>query len=206
VTDNDGANHSTSQSVIVTGTGCVSVVDVRVTQPADDVEEILSGKMYLNSSDLELGYDSIHPGNQTEGNQAVGLRFQNVSIPQGVTITAAYLEFETDETGSSPSTVNIVAEASNNASAFASSNYNLTGRPATLASVSWNIPAWDTVNQKHQSPDLSSVVQEVVDRSGWSANNSLVFMIEGSGTRTTESYDGEPTAAPLLHVEYTTGG
>jgi hypothetical protein len=46
----------------------------------------------------------------------------------------------------------------------------------------------------------------VVDRSGWSANNSLVFMIEGSGTRTTESYDGEPTAAPLLHVEYTTDG
>jgi PKD repeat protein len=176
-------------------------VNIRIAQSTDDVEENLAGAMYINSSDLELGNDP-----EFNGDQAVGLRFQNVTIPQGATITAAYLEFETDESGSSLTTVTIAAEASNNASAFTSSNYNLTGRPTTLASVGWNIPVWDTINQKHPSPDLSTMVQEVVDRTGWRANNSLAFIITGNGTRTAESYDGEPAAAPLLHVEYTTGG
>jgi PKD repeat protein len=176
-------------------------MDVRITQSTDDVEENLAGSMYFDSSDLELGNDPEYNGDQT-----VGLRFQNVNIPKGATITAVFLEFETDETGSSPTTVTIAAEAVNNAPAFTSSNYNLTGRTLTLASVGWNIPVWDTINQKHRSPDLSTVMQEVVDRGGWSANNSLVFIISGSGTRTAESYDGEPTAAPLLHVEYTTDG
>jgi hypothetical protein len=71
--------------------------------------------------------------------------------------------------------------------------------------VTWDIPAWTTVNQKHQSPDLSTVVQEVVGRTGWNANNSLVIIITGSGERTAESYNGEPAAAPLLHVEYSSG-
>jgi PKD repeat protein len=201
VTDNNGATNRTSQSVTVIGTGVTGSMDVRIAQSTDDVEEDLAGAMYINSSDLELGNDPDFNGDQT-----VGLRFQNVNIPQGATITATYLEFETDETGSSLTTVTIAADATDNASAFTSSNYNLTGRPATLASVGWNIPAWDTLNQKYQSPDLSTVVQEVVNRTGWSANNSLVFIITGTGTRTAESYDGEPAAAPLLHVEYTTGG
>jgi hypothetical protein len=186
---------------IVAGAPGRTWVDVRIAQSTDDVEENLAGTMYFNSSDLELGNDP-----DFNGDQSVGLRFQNVNIPQGATITAAYLEFETDETSSSLAIVNIVAEANDNASAFTSTNYNLTGRPATLASVTWNIPVWDTINQKHQSPDLSTVVQEVVDRAGWRASNSLVFMIAGTGTRTAESYNGEPAAAPLLHVEYNTDG
>ena len=30
----------------------------------------------------------------------------------------------------------------------------------------------------------------------------MVFIITGSGERTAESYDGDPAAAPRLHVEY----
>ena len=200
-TDDDDATHNTSQSVTAIGTGESGTLDVRIAQSTDDVEEDLAGAMYITSSDLELGNDPDFNGDQT-----VGLRFQNVAIPQGAMITAAYLEFETDETGSSLTTVTIAAEATDNAAAFTSTNFNLTGRAVTLASVGWNIPAWGTINQKHQSPDLSTVVQEVVDRGGWSTNSNLAFIITGSGTRTAEAYDGEPAAAPLLHVEYTTGG
>ena len=175
-------------------------LDVRIAQSSDDVEENLAGAMYFNSSDLELGNDPSYNGDQT-----VGLRFQNVSIPQGATITAAYLEFEVDETGSSATSVSIAAEAGDNAAAFTAASFNLTGRLPTIASVAWDIPVWNTINQKQQSPDLSTVVQEVVSRTGWSANNSMVFIITGSGTRTAESYDGEQAAAPLLHIEYFTG-
>ena len=56
----------------------------------------------------------------------------------------------------------------------------------------------------HQSPNLAPIVQEIVERSGWNSGNPIVFLISGSGTRTAESYNGEPAAAPLLHIEYTT--
>ena len=75
-----------------------------MSQSSDDAEQdASSGNMYLNSSDLELVNE---PGGADL--QEVGLRFQNVSIPQGATITAAYLEFETDETNSNSTSLTIV--------------------------------------------------------------------------------------------------
>jgi hypothetical protein len=197
VTDDQGAT-ATDTVVITVLTGIPTPVDVRIAQSSDDVEERPSGAMSFSSSDLELVRDRTQ-------DQTVGLRFQNVNIPQGATITAAYLEFEADEVDSSTTSINIAAEATDNATAFTNVNYNLTGRFPTIASVTWDIPAWNTINQKHQSPDLSTVVQEVVGRTGWNANNSMVFIITGSGERTAESYNGEPAAAPLLHIEYLDG-
>jgi hypothetical protein len=36
--------------------------------------------------------------------------------------------------------------------------------------------------------------------------DSLVIIVTGSGERVAESYNGDPDGAPLLHVEYSTGG
>ncbi|MEJ2261757.1 MAG: hypothetical protein P8X83_08960 [Nitrosopumilaceae archaeon] len=66
------------------------------------------------------------------------------------------------------------------------------------------LDAWNTVNEKHSTPDISPLVQEVVDRPGWSIGNSMAFIITGDGERTAEAYDGESGAAPLLHIEYET--
>ena len=81
-------------------------------------------------------------------------------------------------------------------------DFDLTSRPTTASFVSWNIPPWNTVNETHQSPDLSALVQEVVDRPGWTRGNALVLLFEGSGVRVAESFDGKPTAAPRLCVEF----
>ncbi|GAH07743.1 unnamed protein product, partial [marine sediment metagenome] len=54
-----------------------------------------------------------------------------------------------------------------------------------------------------QSPDLTAIVQELVDRPGWSPGSSMVFVINGTGSRTSESYDGEADSAASLHVDYT---
>ena len=175
-------------------------LDIRIGSSGDDVEQrTTDGSMYLDSSDLELGDDFAY-----FGEQAVGLRFTGVTVPQGATITAANIEFETDETGSDVTVVTIWGQAADNAAAFGSGAYDLTNRPLTAASVDWDIPAWNTVDEKHQTPDLAAVVQEIVNRPGWSANGAVVFLIDGTGVRTAESYDGEAANAALLHIEYTT--
>jgi hypothetical protein len=160
--------------------------------------------MYSNSSDLEFGSGN---GWSESGYlpQKVGLRFQNVQAPQGATITAAYIEFEADETSSDATSVTFYGQASDNAPAFGSDAHNLSSRPKVSASVAWeNIPAWNTVSEKHQSPDLSAIVQEIVNRPGWTSGSSMVFEIDGTGKRTAESYKGEAANAPLLHIEYST--
>lgn len=198
VTDDDDATNSTSHSVTVTapsGGGETTTVEVRVSQSSDDAEEAVDdNSMYMDSSDLELIDDS--------GEQVVGIRFQNVNIPQGATITSAYLQFATDETGSTTTNLTIKAQDSDNAATFSSTDGDISGRATTTASVSWSPAAWNTVGALNDTPNLAAVVQEVVNRSGWTANNGMAFIITGSGERTAESYDGSSATAPLLHVEY----
>jgi PKD repeat protein len=189
--------------------GNSGILNIRVSQSSDDAEELTdtspvqgyaTGHMTLTSTDLEMVDDSGWHG----GDQTVGVRFQNVDVPQGATILAAYLEFATDEAGSAGTTIDIRAQDSDDAATFTTTTYNISSRPTTSASASWTIPGWSTIGKLRTTPDLTDVVQEVVDRAGWAANNSMAFIITGSGDRTAEAYDGDPGLAPLLHVEYNT--
>ena len=171
--------------------------DYQVSQNSDDAEENASnGNMSLNSSELELIADG-------STDQLIGIRFQNIEIPQGVTIVSAVIEFETVATNSGATSVTFQGEDIDDAPSFNGSNSNISNRTLTTASVAWNsIPAWSTVGERHLSPDLSSIVQEIVDRAGWSSGNDMVFVITGSGERTAESHNGESANAPILRIEF----
>jgi hypothetical protein len=56
--------------------------------------------------------------------------------------------------------------------------------------------------EKPQFLGLEEIVQEIVDRSGWFANNAMAFIIQGTGKRVAKSYDGSSSEAALLHVDY----
>lgn len=69
----------------------------------------------------------------------------------------------------------------------------------------WSPVAWTTVGEAgldQRTPDLSSIVDEIVKRPGWSQGNSMGFLITGTGKRVAVAYDGDRYGAPLLHVEY----
>jgi hypothetical protein len=171
-------------------------VEVSVAQGSDDAEERASdGAMYLDSSDLELVYDSYW------GLQVVGVRFQNVAIPQRAVISNAYMEFVTDETDSGSTSLTIHGEAGDNPGTFTLTNSNISNRPDTVAQVAWeDIPPWSTVGEVHQTPNLASIVQEVVNRPGWTSGHAMVFKITGSGERTAHAAEG--VVPPRLIVDY----
>jgi len=167
----------------------------------DDAEEDSVGAMDINSSDLELVKES--------SDQTVGIRFSGVSIPQGATVLNAYVQFKVDETASGATALMIQGQAADNSPAFTTSSGDISSRGRTNASVQWNPVAWNIVGEAgtdQRTPSLVEVIQEIVNRPGWTTGSALVIIVTGSGRRTAESYDGDASGAPLLHVEYSLSG
>jgi 3-phytase len=194
---NPAGSATSSEDFLVTAAPPTTVVEVRVAASTDDAEEKSSGSVNLTSSDLELVYDG--------SNQIVGMRFAGVTIPPGATIINAYVQFTVDEASSGATSLVIQGQAHDHAPTFASSSRNISSRAKTLASVAWAPPAWPTVGASaaaQQTPNLNAIVQEMVNRDGWSSGNALVIMLTGTGKRVAESYNGKAAAAPLLHIEY----
>ena len=139
-------------------------------------------------------------GDLDMGESTVGLRFQNIEIAQGAEITNAYIEFVACDSDSIATSLTIVGEASDNALPF-SANNSITDRTATSSSSDWSsIPAW-TNGTHYNSPDLTSIVQEIVDRNGWSRGSAMVFRITGNGERDAHSRNSSSTLMPRLHIE-----
>jgi len=151
-----------------------------------------------------LRIDVADPG-ATSGDQKIGVRFQDVRVPQGVTITSAKIEFTAAQTDTASADLIIYGEDTASAAAFTSASNNVSNRTRTSASVPWPVDAWDTTDTAEQTPDITSVVQEIVDRSDWCGGQDMAFIIEkdlNSGPRRAHSADGDPSRAPILRIEY----
>jgi len=140
-------------------------------------------------------------------NQTVGMRFAGLTIPPGATIKTAYLQFKVDETNSEATSLTIQGQAIDTAPTFTTATRNISLRPKTTAAVPWTPLAWTTLDEAgpaQRTPDLYSVLQEIVNRPGWVGGNAVVLIITGTGKRVAKAYDEDHAGAPLLHVEYST--
>ncbi|MCB1755068.1 MAG: VWA domain-containing protein [Gammaproteobacteria bacterium] len=190
-------------TTIPAGGGCnVAQAISSIAVSSDDVEQSSSGYMSFTSSDLELPRDG-------SSEQVIGLRFRDLKIPHGATVTNAKLTFEIDEEKTGSTSLYIEGEANPDPANFSNVRYNLSNRTKTSARVDWNALPELGVNEKLVSPDISTVIQEIVDNPGWSTGNNMVLLLSrksGTDTRTVEAYDGEPTEAATLTVSYHVSG
>ena len=169
----------------------------------DAEQDVASGEVDLTSSDLELVEDR-NPDDEPSS-QVVGIRYEGVSIPRGTRILEAYIEFSIDEFDApddsninkniDPFEVTIRGEASDDAAAFSDQPFDISNRAPTAGLAVWSAPPrWEgpehLAGSGQRTPDLSAVVQEIVNRSGWEAGNAMVFTLEGFGKRVAESYEG----------------
>ncbi len=182
------------------------ILTTKIAQDSDDAEErgtnanSNSGLMDLTSSDIELVEDG------GDGNQFVGLRFASVNLPKNAIIDSAFIQFTVDETNSGATSVVIQAEDADSSATFTSSQFNISSRTNTTASVNWNnIPAWGTVaaaTMDQLTPDVSSLVSTIMNRLGWNQGNPITFLITGTGERTAEAHNGTGAQAAELIVHY----
>ena len=196
--DCDDANpniHPNSEGICDDG---IRTISSSISNGSDDVEESgNSGGISTSSTDLELVFDG--------SNQTIGLRFQNLSIPNNAIITNAYIQFTVDEVSTDATDLVIHAENEDSSNAFLTTAFNVSERSRTTNAVNWIPPSWPTVNAAgidQQTPNLSALVQEVVNRSGWKTGNPMSFIITGTGERTADSYEGGSAKAPKLYITY----
>ncbi|MGB0176597.1 MAG: 5'-nucleotidase C-terminal domain-containing protein, partial [Owenweeksia sp.] len=172
----------------------------RVGNSNDDAEESKSnGAMDLTSSDLELVVDG-------SDDQYVGMRFDNINVPAGAYISSAYIQFQVDELkAANPCNLKIFVEDNTSPAPYSSMANNISSRAYLNDSVMWSPPTWSNVGDQgpdQRTADISWLVQKMVNKSAWSTGSDLAFMIEGTGIRTAESYDGDMVNAPQLVVNF----
>jgi hypothetical protein len=182
-------NYDTSGST----SSSTETISKRISSDNDDAEEYSDGDMTRSSSDLDLG------------EYLVGLRFQALSIPQGATITQAYITFTGTETETGSNSVTICGQNSNDAASFSSSDDDISNRPKTSKLVNWSPTSWVN-NGKYNTPNLNEIVEAIVGRTGWNSGNDMAFIIKpNGGDRDAYTHDDNSSKAALLTVVYQTG-
>jgi len=200
LTASDSVLSSSDDTVVtVLAAGTQVAAEARVSGSADDAEEA-GGSVSLTSSDLELVRDTA--------DQTVGLRFPALAVPRGARVSQAHVQFQVDEATTEPTALTVRGVDSDSAPQFGSGSLAVSRRPLTDAATSWDqVAQWPTVGATglaQRTPDISTIVQEVVDRPGWQSGNALAVVITGTGRRTAEAFDGGG-AAPVLRLQYDTG-
>ena len=172
---------------------------------SDDCHYRINGDVWSLTQHCYVG--RINANNKRIG---FGLRYTNITIPQGATITRAYITLHCNEehTGTTCNGT-IKGQDIDDAPTFTTKEEFL-AREWTTAVVDWDdIPAgYD--NHLYHTPDIKTVIQEIVDREGWESGNAMVLCPNDFDARSTAngayrrfcSYDSSPYCTPQLTIIY----
>jgi len=169
-----------------------------ISQATDDAYEIASS---VNSSSNALKLS------QSTSVVTLGLRYQDLNIPRGAVITNAYIRFSSNGFNSGATNLTFSGELTDNSTTFSETSNNISARTKTSNSVLWDTDNdWPVSGETVVSPDLSSIVQEIVDQSAWCGGNSLNIILDGEGISTSSARvspafeDGEGLTPQLVVV------
>ncbi len=136
----------------------------------------------------------------------IALKFNDMKIPQASTIVSAELKVQSAGYSGGKISANIYGEYAANSSEFdASLPYSISSRTPTGGSVNWDNIDQVAAESFLRSPDITPIVQEIVDNVGWDSGNNMTLMLEPSsaaGELFLASFDGGNGGSALLSIQY----
>lgn len=174
-----------------------------------------SGRAVTASTVVALNPAPVSPGSHGNNDEySMAARFTTDSnITNGLTITSATYKMTATSTynaGANVIAYLVSAHAADNAGALVttSGNLNTTARPRTTAvSATWTQTS--VTGGVQYTIDVTTVVQELINRGGWAAGNSIVILVDTDTTTSQgewQDYDSSGGTAPVLDIVYTAGG
>ncbi len=185
---------------------------IQVAASADDAEENDGGSAF-NSTQSRIRFS---PGTTSQNTVRYngGFKFDSVDIAGTATIDAVDMEVFMVFSGDRIRCF-IRANDVDDAADF-SGDADVTTRvnsAATSAAATWTVvPAPSGFRQSNTDDgvDANAVIQEVIDRGGWSSGNNMVILLEGREEAwyycEARAYDGNTAQAAKLTIDYTVGG
>ena len=162
----------------------------------------------LNNDYVAFGYKSIG-----QKNQCSGFYFENVTVPTGSIIRAAYLVFRSTVTRNQAPARGFFAIEDTATPLPFSTLANWQARTYNIVTKAWNYEKfnWNT-GDLYASPDLSELVQNIIDLPAWLSGNPLslfwgdlygVTAEENNWDREAESFISNPSQSVRLEITYT---
>jgi len=179
-------------------------IEVSVDAGANDYVT-LDGVLYSDDPALSMGQ------NAAGSVRNIGALFPSVTIPASRTASNCYIQlvaaFANTET-----ICNVRAYGNDTVTPAApTTQAEFDALVKTTKYADWSaIPAW-TAATSYNSPDLSEIVQELLNSYDYSSGAYMQFMLYNNGSsvyarRRPAAFEHTTYAPPLLHIEYSTGG
>lgn len=142
-------------------------------------------------------------GNFSSISANTGLRFINVSVPQGATINSADITLYNQGVLAGSPVARWYAWDDDDAPQFSSGGDVPSNVTKTTAFTAFTVSTGDITHS------ITSVIQEIVNRGGWVSGNAinLIAFDNSSPLNSGAGWDGFDQGSPsLLEIDYTTGG
>lgn len=136
-------------------------------------------------------------------------RFLAITIPQGATITSAFIKLRSGGYEVKIPTIHIYGEDADDTATF-TTYANWLARFRTDAMISWTPPAWVS-GTWYTSLDIKTIIQEIVNREGWESGNAIVIFLQQTlgweeyQIMFADTFDANETYAAKLEVTWSVG-
>jgi len=172
--------------VYIQKTDTIMEEGVVINVSSDDAEQENDEMDDLFDDDLDIGYEYVDASEINIVN--LGLRFRGITIPSGATIDSAFIVIHSHEGKSATDVANITIRGEKNTNPVTFTMDSLiTKRPKTSTSLRWAIAEEWGLYTKHRTPDIKSLVQEIVNMQGWASGNAVAFILEGENQGVSEA-------------------
>ncbi len=172
----------------------------KITEYNNDIEENAYGNIDFGSRELDLSFR----GNENEP-QITGLIF-NTSIPKYARIVEAYIQFTAEDIARDSTYLQVRGiKEPGNLDRFYGRYQELRTKTLTDTYQDWTPEEWleeNEASEKQRTPDLTNVLQEVIDDPYWKTGYGIGFSIFGTGKRPAYSRNHSLEYAPELVVKY----
>lgn len=151
-----------------------------------------------NTGAPRFGYDSTGPYADD-----AWFRFQDIRLGDNITIESAYLYLKASTLNyGSPE---LIIDGDDTDSSIApTSHADYDGKSRTTAQVTWDFATTWVNGTFYSTPDIKSIIQEIIDRPSWASENDLTIFIRddlGSGNNRRQVQDN----TAVLIIEWSQG-
>lgn len=135
---------------------------------------------YYNPADCLVG--DYTAGSQQDSK--LGLHYTSIVIPPLATIISAHLDLTCSYTASTANcNTKFTGQKINNAPSINITHAQYDALARTTAYVNWTPGAWSS-STSYESPNIGSIIQEIVNMAGWTSGNSITICWDNNGSST----------------------